>query len=156
MTGDIMRRDAAQSIIELCRLGLDAETLRSRLLPRLRRAVPVDGLWWATVDPATLLFTGTYQEEIPDRTKPYFLENEFIADDVNKWVEVARAPPVYGHSCRPPRAPCREAHATPTFSSRSVSATRCGPYSGFREHVGASSVSTVRGSSPSRQTRRSS
>jgi DNA-binding CsgD family transcriptional regulator len=92
MTGDIMRRDAAQSIIELCRLGLDAETLRSRLLPRLRRAVPVDGLWWATVDPATLLFTGTYQEEIPDRTKPYFLENEFIADDVNKWVEVARDP----------------------------------------------------------------
>jgi hypothetical protein len=92
MTGDIMRRDAAQSIIELCRLGLDSETLRSRILPRLHRAVPMDGLWWATVDPATLLFTGTYQEEIPDRAKPYFLENEFIADDVNKWVEVARDP----------------------------------------------------------------
>lgn len=90
MTGDLTRRDAAQSIIELCRLGLDTEALRSRLLPRLRRAVPADGLWWATADPATLLFTGTYQEEIPDRTRPYFLENEFIADDVNKWTDVAR------------------------------------------------------------------
>jgi DNA-binding CsgD family transcriptional regulator len=92
MAGDVMRRDAAQSIIELCRLGLDPETLRARLLPRLRRAVPVDGLWWATADPATLLFTRTYQEEIPERTKPYFLENEFVTDDVNKWVDVARDP----------------------------------------------------------------
>src|SRR5665213_1026870 len=92
MTGDIMRRDAAQSIIELCQLGLDPETLRAQLLPRLRRVVPADGLWWATSDPATLLFTGTYQEQIPERTKPYFLENEFLADDVNKWVDVARDP----------------------------------------------------------------
>ena len=92
VTGDIMRRDAEQSIIELCRSGLDPESLRAGLLPRLRRAVPADGLWWATVDPATLLFTGTYQEEIPERTKPYFLENEFVADDVNKWVDVARHP----------------------------------------------------------------
>jgi DNA-binding CsgD family transcriptional regulator len=58
----------------------------------LRRAVQADALWWATVDPATLLFTTTYQEEIPERTKPYFLENEFVAVDVNKWVDVARHP----------------------------------------------------------------
>jgi DNA-binding CsgD family transcriptional regulator len=92
MTGDIKRRDAAQSIIELCRMGLDPDTLRDRLLPRLRRTVPADGLWWATSDPATLLFTSTYQEQIPERTKPYFLQNEFIADDVNKWVDIAREP----------------------------------------------------------------
>jgi DNA-binding CsgD family transcriptional regulator len=92
MTGDTLRRDAAQSIIELCRAGLDPETLRERLLPRLRRAVPADGLWWATSDPATLLFTSTYQEQIPERTKPFFIENEFVNDDVNKWVDVARHP----------------------------------------------------------------
>jgi DNA-binding CsgD family transcriptional regulator len=92
MTGDTMRRDAAQSIIELCRSGLDPDGLRERLLPRLRRAVPADGLWWATTDPATLLFTSTYQEQIPERTKPFFIENEFVADDVNKWVDVARHP----------------------------------------------------------------
>jgi DNA-binding CsgD family transcriptional regulator len=90
MHGDIMRRDAAQSIIEVCQMGLDPDTLRSRLLPLLKRAVPADAVWWATSDPATLLFTGTYQEEIPATTKPFFLHNEFVADDVNKWTEVAR------------------------------------------------------------------
>jgi DNA-binding CsgD family transcriptional regulator len=90
MHGDIMRRDATQSIIEVCQMGLDPETLRSRLLPLLKRAVPADAVWWATSDPATLLFTGTYQEEIPATAKPFFLHNEFVADDVNKWTEVAR------------------------------------------------------------------
>src|SRR5579863_2004743 len=90
MNGDIMRRDAAQSILEVCQLGLGPEALRARLLPLLKRAVPADGIWWATADPATLLFTGTYQEEIPASTKPYFVQNEFGADDVNKWSDVAR------------------------------------------------------------------
>jgi DNA-binding CsgD family transcriptional regulator len=89
MNGDVMRRDAAQSILEVCQMGLGAEALRARLLPLLKRAVPADGIWWATADPATLLFTGTYQEEIPATTKPYFVQNEFVADDVNKWTEVA-------------------------------------------------------------------
>ena len=48
----------AATIAEACRSGLDPDALRERVLPRLRRAVPVDALWWATVDPATLLFTG--------------------------------------------------------------------------------------------------
>jgi DNA-binding CsgD family transcriptional regulator len=90
MNGDIMRRDATQSIIEVCQMGLDPETLRSKLLPLVRRAVPADAVWWATSDPATLLFTATYQEEIPAGTKPYFLHNEFVADDVNKWTDIAR------------------------------------------------------------------
>jgi DNA-binding CsgD family transcriptional regulator len=90
VNGDIMRRDAAQSIIEVCQLGLGPDALRARLLPLLKRAVPADGIWWATADPATLLFTGTYQEEIPAATKPYFVQNEFMADDVNKWTDVAR------------------------------------------------------------------
>ena len=71
-------------------MGLGPEALRARLLPLLKRAVPADGIWWATADPATLLFTGTYQEEIPATTKPYFVHNEFVADDVNKWTDVAR------------------------------------------------------------------
>ena len=80
------------AIAESCRSGLEPAALRSAVLPRLRRAVPIDALWWATVDPATLLFTQTYREEIPAETGPYFVENEFLRDDVNKWTEVARAP----------------------------------------------------------------
>src|SRR5204863_3790382 len=57
---------------------------------RLRRAVPVDALWWASVDPATLLFTRGYREEIPEESGPFFVENEFLREDANKWTELAR------------------------------------------------------------------
>jgi hypothetical protein len=80
------------SVAETCRLGLEPDELRRRVLPRLRRAVPVDALWWASVDPATLLFTGPYREELPADTTPYFVENEFLCDDANKWTELARDP----------------------------------------------------------------
>jgi DNA-binding CsgD family transcriptional regulator len=62
------------------------------VLPRLRRAVPFDAAFWATVDPATLLFTQSHQEEIPPDTIPYFIRNEFLDDDVNKWTSLARDP----------------------------------------------------------------
>lgn len=78
------------SITETCRSGLEPEALRAAVLPRLRRVVPVDAVWWALVDPATLLFTQAYREEIPVETGPYFVENEFLADDFNKWTELAR------------------------------------------------------------------
>jgi hypothetical protein len=72
------------AIVELCRSGLSPEALRDRVLPRLRRAVPFDAAFRATVDPTTLLFTQPYQEEIPVETVPYFVQNEFLDDDVNK------------------------------------------------------------------------
>ncbi len=77
------------AVAESCRSGLDPESLRAAVLPRLRRAVPIDALWWATVDPTTLLFTQAYREEIPEAAGPYFVENEFLADDVNKWTSLA-------------------------------------------------------------------
>jgi DNA-binding CsgD family transcriptional regulator len=78
------------AIVETCRAGLPPEELRDRVLPRLRRAVPFDAAFWTTVDPATLLFTQPHQEEIAPETIPYFIENEFLGDDVNKWAALAR------------------------------------------------------------------
>lgn len=78
------------AIVEICRSGLAAGALRGQVLPRLRRAVPFDAAFWAVVDPATLLFTQPHQEGIPARTIPYFIQNEFIDDDVNKWTTLAR------------------------------------------------------------------
>jgi len=78
------------AIIQLCRSGLPAEQLRDPVLSRLRRAVPFDAAFWAAVDPATLLFTQPHQEEIPASTIPYFIQNEFLAEDVNKWTTLAR------------------------------------------------------------------
>jgi DNA-binding CsgD family transcriptional regulator len=66
------------------------EALRDQMLARLRRAVPFDAAFWATVDPTTLLFTAPYQEGIPDETVPYFIQNEFFDDDANKWTTLAR------------------------------------------------------------------
>src|SRR5260370_2448869 len=69
--------------------GPEPDPHRAAGLPRLPRAAPVDALWWATVDPATLLYTQAYREELPSETGPYFIDNEFLGDDVNKWTELA-------------------------------------------------------------------
>ena len=52
--------------------------------------MPIDALWWASADPATLLFTRSYREELPEASGPYFVDNEFLHKDVNKWTELAR------------------------------------------------------------------
>jgi DNA-binding CsgD family transcriptional regulator len=82
----------AAAVAKVCRSGMDPDALRAEVLPRLRKAVPVDALWWASADPATLLFTRSYREELPPESGPYFVENEFLHDDVNKWTELARDP----------------------------------------------------------------
>jgi DNA-binding CsgD family transcriptional regulator len=78
------------AVASACRSGLDAEALRAAVLPRLRKAVPIDALWWASADPATLLFTRSYREELPADSGPYFVDNEFLHKDVNKWTMLAR------------------------------------------------------------------
>src|SRR3984957_632576 len=80
------------AVASACRSGLDADALRAAVLPRLRKAVPVDALWWASTDPATLLFTRAYREELPESTGRYFVANEFLHQDVNKWTDLARDP----------------------------------------------------------------
>jgi DNA-binding CsgD family transcriptional regulator len=91
LTGPALERLAA-AIVRACRSGLDADALRAAILPRLREAVPIDALWWAAADPATLLFTQSYREELPEESGRYFVENEFLRQDVNKWTELARDP----------------------------------------------------------------
>src|SRR5260370_37368985 len=77
------------AVASACRSGLDADWLRAGVLPGLRKAVPIDALWWASADPATLLFTRSYREELPETSGPYFVDNEFLHQDVNKWTELA-------------------------------------------------------------------
>jgi DNA-binding CsgD family transcriptional regulator len=81
---------AEREVLRLCQAGLDARTFAVEALRRLRAAIPVDAFFWATADPATLLFTGSVVEEIPERVTPLFLNNEFLQDDVNKFVQLAR------------------------------------------------------------------
>jgi len=83
-------RTLETDIARLCRGGLDSPTLRTRLLQRLRRQIPFDSAWFASADPATLLFTDAIRQEIPSQATPRFVEDEFLLDDVNKWVDLAR------------------------------------------------------------------
>jgi DNA-binding CsgD family transcriptional regulator len=81
----------AQDVVRLCHAGLDSRTLRVEALRLLRKVIPVDSFWFATADPATLLFTSSVVEDIPEHATAAFLANEFLQADVNKWVQLARA-----------------------------------------------------------------
>ena len=79
------------AIAEACGSGLPPDALRAVVLPKLRRAVPIDALWWATADPMTLLFTQAHRDGLPEEIGPYFVQNEFLQDDANKWTHLARS-----------------------------------------------------------------
>jgi DNA-binding CsgD family transcriptional regulator len=91
LTGPALE-NLVDAVAQSCRSGLDMDALRGEVLPRLRRVVPIDALWWASADPATLLFTRAYREELPQESGPYFVENEFLHHDVNKWTDLAQDP----------------------------------------------------------------
>ena len=65
MDHSAVARRAEQDIMRLCHAGHDSRTVQVEALRRLRKIVPVDAVFCATVDPATLLFTGSLSEEIP-------------------------------------------------------------------------------------------
>lgn len=71
--------------------GLDAVSFRTDVLRRLRRIVPVDAAFFATVDPVTLLFTSALAEDPLAAATPLFLDNEFGCRDVNKFAALAEA-----------------------------------------------------------------
>jgi DNA-binding CsgD family transcriptional regulator len=74
-----------------CYLGLDAATLRDDVLRGLRKIVSVDAVFFATVDPATMLYTSALTEEPLFEARGLFLDNEFGRADVNKFTELAAA-----------------------------------------------------------------
>jgi DNA-binding CsgD family transcriptional regulator len=83
----IERRVAA--IERRCSTGLDPDALRTDILRLLRDVVPIDAAFFATVDPATMLFTSAVSEEPLVEAAALFLDNEYAADDVNKFVTLA-------------------------------------------------------------------
>jgi DNA-binding CsgD family transcriptional regulator len=60
------------------------------VITQLRKVIPIDASFFATADPATLLFTGAVSDTLLERVTPQFLENEFLQDDVNKFTWLAR------------------------------------------------------------------
>jgi DNA-binding CsgD family transcriptional regulator len=88
MAARLAERHVAE-IIRRCYAGLDATQLRLEVLSRLRRIMPVDAAFFATVDPVTLLFTMAVAEDPLAAATPLFLDNEFGRDDVNKFAALS-------------------------------------------------------------------
>jgi len=76
-------------LVRRCYAGLGASQLQHEVLARLRRIVPVDAAFFATVDPVTLLFTGAVAEDPLGAATPLFVDNEFGQADVNKFAVLA-------------------------------------------------------------------
>jgi DNA-binding CsgD family transcriptional regulator len=74
-----------------CYVGLGAAALRDETLRGLRSIVPVDAAFFATVDPATILFTSMMAEDPLAKAQALFLDNEYGHADVNKFTTLAMA-----------------------------------------------------------------
>src|SRR5712691_5965526 len=85
------RQRAKREVVSLCHSGLDFVTLFREASSRLRAAVPFDRTCWHTLDPATLLFTSAWSQNLPQG--PAVLKkltgHEYEIDDVNKWAYLA-------------------------------------------------------------------
>jgi len=90
MNGSRSAERIRQQIIRLCHAGLDSRTLRVESIKRLRKAIPVDVSFFATADPATLLFTSAVVDDVLARAAPQFVENEFLMEDSVKFARLAR------------------------------------------------------------------
>src|SRR5215210_6694141 len=97
MDGGRSAERVRQEIIRLSHAGLDSRTFRVEAVRRLQRAIPIDASFFATADPATLLFTSAVVDDVLARATGEFLENEFLRDDSVKFASLARSPlPVGG------------------------------------------------------------
>jgi DNA-binding CsgD family transcriptional regulator len=69
---------------------LDSRTFRVETVRRLGKIIPIDASFFATSDPATLLFTGVVVDDVLARAAPQFVENEFMQEDAVKFARLAR------------------------------------------------------------------
>lgn len=85
------RRRQVDRLAARCSTGLDVAALQHEVLGGLRRVMSIDAAFFATVDPATILFTSAISEAPLDAATPLFLENEYGRDDVNTFSSLATA-----------------------------------------------------------------
>ena len=90
MNGSRSAERVRQEIVRLCHAGLDSRTFRVESVRRLQKAIPVDASFFATADPATLLFTGAVLDDVLASSTAQFLENEFMQEDAVKFARLVR------------------------------------------------------------------
>jgi DNA-binding CsgD family transcriptional regulator len=83
---------AQQAIVRLCAGDLAPLELLASVARRVRAVVPYAAAGWLTTDPATLLHTGAFVEDVPGDLHLRLIENELTAEDFAKFSHVARLP----------------------------------------------------------------
>jgi DNA-binding CsgD family transcriptional regulator len=71
-------------IEHLADAGLDWVTFSTEVTEQLRREIPFDRSCWHMVDPGTVLFTGSLNQNV-GCSGTWLAEHEYVIEDVNKW-----------------------------------------------------------------------
>ncbi len=83
-------RHARSKIERLAKSGLDWVTLSAGASEAMQEAVPFTRTCWHTVDPGTVLFTGSLNRDI-ECSGTWLAHHEYVIEDVNKWWFLARS-----------------------------------------------------------------
>jgi hypothetical protein len=86
---EVVRR-TRREIAAAAQQGLDWLSFAARVNDAVSRVVPFDRACWHSVDPGTFLFTGLLGHNMVC-SGPWLAEHEYVLDDVNKWVDLARS-----------------------------------------------------------------
>ena len=84
------------AIVRWCATATSSLALGEGVLDRLQRTIGFDGAFFATADPATLLYTSAVRRDMPADASPAFIRTEFGEHDVNQFRILARAPTPVG------------------------------------------------------------
>ena len=82
---------ATRAITRLCASDLSPLQLLRKVAGRVRAVVPYEAAGWQLIDPATLLGTGGFAENVDPGTHLRLIENELTGWDFNPFTSVARA-----------------------------------------------------------------
>ena len=88
-------RHTRRKIERLAKSGLDWVTLAAKASEAMNEAIPFTRTCWHTVDPGTVLFTGSLNRNI-ECSGTWLAQHEYIIEDVNKWWFLARSGLVAG------------------------------------------------------------
>jgi len=89
MNRELLRRTRDQ-IVRLADAGLDWVTFSAEATEEVRRVIPFDRSCWHMVDPGTVLFTGSLNQNV-GCSGTWLAEYEYVVEDVNKWWFLARS-----------------------------------------------------------------
>ncbi len=88
--GTDLERRTADKVAQLSGQGLDWVALSTRLTELVAELIPFTRTCWHTVDPGTILFTGSVNHGI-ECSGSWLAEHEYVVDDVNRWWFLARS-----------------------------------------------------------------